>query len=242
MAGLVAAVPAFCMASTLDDAEAWRCKNSFSADHQQDFEFLRSFGSFHKGVIFVLLLALCSVFCASFGGDNKLRFRTFWGRHVAFFRLAPAFAIVTWGIVLYFIHWEPRESARGEQFSLFRCFLPSGRYCSPGSITMCRRRSIPIVTIFLVYFCFINLFDLNDHHLVTLKPIGAAGRTRPRIGRTPQSRPGSASNAIRDWVTMRGSNRPIYVIAAQGGGIYASYHAALVLAHMTSPTYDVWRR
>jgi hypothetical protein len=41
------------------------------------------------------------------------------------------------------------------------------------------------------------------------------------------------------WLKDRDPQRPIYVIAAQGGGIYAAYHAALVLAELTGPKYQI---
>ncbi|MEQ1577766.1 MAG: hypothetical protein ABL894_08940 [Hyphomicrobium sp.] len=93
------------------------------------------------------------------------------------------------------------------------------------------RSQLPIIgTLFVAAFVWAHL-DLNDNHRV--RTIDAASiASRPSI--LPQ-----ASEAFLQWIETRqdkpkfknaGRKYPVYVVAAQGGGIYAAHHTATFLA------------
>jgi len=90
------------------------------------------------------------------------------------------------------------------------------------------RSGIPLVGLLLVYVAVISYWELNDNHRAfTLKKTIA----RTRGPDLPQLR-----DEFRAWLGSRSdtaffgeSRYPVYIVAVQGGGIYAAYHAASVL-------------
>jgi hypothetical protein len=87
-----------------------------------------------------------------------------------------------------------------------------------------RRIGIPIVTSLVVAAIVFSAFDLNDNHQV-----------RTVVDPAPPAR-STVREQLRAWLKGRtdlpkfaGKKYPIYIVAAQGGGIYAAYHAATFL-------------
>jgi len=85
----------------------------------------------------------------------------------------------------------------------------------------------PFISTLVCAVIVFSLFDLNDNHKV---------RTSTVLHQSEQPR-SDAQSAFKLWINSRGDfnsyshNRyPIYVVAAQGGGIYAAAHAAGFLA------------
>ncbi len=72
-----------------------------------------------------------------------------------------------------------------------------------------------------------SLFDLNDNHEI---------RRKSGVNYAPLP---MASAEISNWLAarkdlrnFRGRKFPVYIVAAQGGGMYAAYHAAITLARL----------
>lgn len=105
--------------------------------------------------------------------------------------------------------------------------------CVHASLVTIRDR-IPYIPLCLLFILLLSYLDLNDNH-----------HLRPLVTQTPsqdsllQVRP-TAKVAFQDWLRQRGlgsadgvrSTYPVFVVTAQGGGIYAAYNAAVFLARM----------
>jgi hypothetical protein len=88
-----------------------------------------------------------------------------------------------------------------------------------------RRRGLPLsICILLAAFLFAAL-DLNDGNRVRSLP-GRSAAARLNI----QDQFRTWMQTRTDFATYDGRKYPIYLVAAQGGGIYAAYHAASFLA------------
>lgn len=89
------------------------------------------------------------------------------------------------------------------------------------------KRGIPLVGFIVAYVVVISWFGLNDSHRVFTYPAALTNKevvrsANPRLEemfvRWYETRPDLAAFAERPY--------PVYVVAAQGGGIYAAYHTA----------------
>ncbi|MGY4167533.1 hypothetical protein [Bradyrhizobium sp. USDA 4529] len=92
-----------------------------------------------------------------------------------------------------------------------------------GSIS--RTRRIPIIICIVVAAILFSAFDLNDDHRIRsldAKVTSTRANVRAEFKTWLKSR--------TDLPAYSGKKYPIYLIAAQGGGIYAAYHAASFLA------------
>jgi hypothetical protein len=91
-----------------------------------------------------------------------------------------------------------------------------------------QQTKIPGITLLIGLVIFSSLFNLNDNH-----------RFRQFSRSEPQKLP-TLDASFRQWLASRrdrdqfsGRPYPVYIIAAQGGGIYAAYHSATALAKLT---------
>ena len=98
------------------------------------------------------------------------------------------------------------------------------------------KHRFPIIPLLLIYAAIIAYFDLNDDHFV-----------RETKFPTSQSKRLSGDEAFLSWLdrhisasarglTVSGASAgepfPVFIVAAQGGGIYAAYNAAVFLSRM----------
>ena len=112
---------------------------------------------------------------------------------------------------------------------LFLCFL---LFAIAQLHTWGRRLNIPLIAIVLLYAFFISWFDWNDNHAIRI--IQTEGYDRAAHT--------TLGDAFKKWWKERedkdqdkfqGQKRyPVYIVAAQGGGIYAADHVAEFLAGM----------
>ena len=96
------------------------------------------------------------------------------------------------------------------------------------------RHGVPYLTIIVGLVLVISAFDLNDNHTLYRQA------AKPADASVISSKLPGAEEAFRDWFDNRpgpdrlryettGRRYPVYVVAAEGGGIYAAFHAASVL-------------
>jgi predicted chitinase len=104
------------------------------------------------------------------------------------------------------------------------------------------RTRIPLIPIVLMTVLVISYFDRNDDHLIRTLPVEVASADEampPRV---------LAGDAFLSWLRQRGLEPskpsgghpfPVFVVTAQGGGIYAAYNAAVFLSRMQDlcPTF-----
>ncbi|MEM9724360.1 MAG: hypothetical protein AAF909_02725 [Pseudomonadota bacterium] len=125
------------------------------------------------------------------------------------------------------------------------------------------RFAIPALSILLGMLLLWSFLDLNDNHFIREIEVaqaapdaqvqdGAAVQTAPQAPADAMvalvRAPYTAKNAFDDWLENRANRQayidagkpyPVYVIAAQGGGLYAAYQSALYLAKLQDacPTF-----
>ncbi|MEQ1578062.1 MAG: hypothetical protein ABL894_10445 [Hyphomicrobium sp.] len=94
-----------------------------------------------------------------------------------------------------------------------------------------REHRWPLIAVPLALAVGFSIFDLNDNHEVRRITTNAAAKERPK--RAP-----FADDEFLSWYENRPDlaqttgDYPVYIVAAQGGGIYAAYQAAIFLARM----------
>lgn len=119
-------------------------------------------------------------------------------------------------------------------FGMLAVFMASIVGMTAHLTVLSREHRWPLVALPLSLAFGFSLFDLNDNHEVRRLPpseITAPQATRPE--RAPH-----ADEEFLAWLERRPNlaswvgTYPVYVIAAQGGGIYAAYHTAIFLARM----------
>lgn len=160
-------------------------------------------------------------------------------------------------LLMYLIAWRTRNFEQSLPVFLFVLFINFLLFvaASNGSLSIRAIGPITVLASFLIVFVtlfshisqgkfpfnigfllilvfFVSLFDLNDNHRLRM--------LQPEIsGSLP-----SIEKSITDWVESEARKReilefkdnrkqyPIYVVSAQGGGIFAAYHAAATLSRM----------
>jgi hypothetical protein len=94
-----------------------------------------------------------------------------------------------------------------------------------------REHRWPLVAVPLALAILFSMLDLNDNHRIRLI---AAEQGQPQ----PAKRPPLAEEEFVTWYNAHSASvqtageYPVYVVAAQGGGIYAAYQTAIFLARM----------
>lgn len=108
------------------------------------------------------------------------------------------------------------------------------------------RFALPIIAVMLVAVAVLAAFDLNDNHFLREREPGAA-EIEQRLALKREAEmlgppiPITIESSFREWYAARadraayraaGKKYPVYVVAAQGGGVYAAYQSAVFLARM----------
>ncbi len=120
-------------------------------------------------------------------------------------------------------------------FTIICFFLLSLAYLFAASTRVYDRIGIPVITLLLTCALVFAFFDWNNNHRIQLETYKEDPETRPKdlyeafldwYGQRPEAR----TRLYRD--NPAASTYPVYIVAAQGGGIYASNLAALTLARL----------
>lgn len=134
-------------------------------------------------------------------------------------------------LLIAFSCWSVRTAQALGSVALFALFLAAVTLAA-GWIEMRSRVSgIPILGLLILWAIALAAVGINDNHQIrsAYKARGSEQSGTPRM---------TASAAFAEWYRSRpkkayhdrGLRFPVYVVAAQGGGIYAAYHAATFLA------------
>jgi hypothetical protein len=99
------------------------------------------------------------------------------------------------------------------------------------------KHRVPYLTLLLLFAVALSFLNLNDNH-----HIDTAGSGTPPKSSSGREQPPALKEQFKAWFKARkeeddafkalGRPYPIYVVAAQGGGIYAALHAATVLGRV----------
>ena len=141
--------------------------------------------------------------------------------------MVVATAAVVAALLLFLV--PPWVATKGGPVLMFCIFAGSAAIVLSALSLLSDRSGIPLVGTLIAYVAVISYFELNDNHRAfTIKaasvPAHAAGL--PKL-----------EDEFRLWLKERNDRvasndrrYPVYIVAVQGGGIYAAYHAASVLA------------
>ncbi len=141
---------------------------------------------------------------------------------------AVAIAALTLG---YLMNLVPIATNLGV-FGLLAIFTLSITVAITHLSVLTMRDNLPYIPALLVYALAISAFDANDNHMVRAVP---AERSAKQLawGMSP-----TAEWHFETWFRSRPDladypdGYPVYVVAAQGGGIYAAYQTAIFLARL----------
>ncbi len=119
--------------------------------------------------------------------------------------------------------------------SIFSLFIALLAFVLAHVTYLADKSGVPIVSLTLLYVATLSLFSLNDNHAI--REVGGKPITRA----VPVDRLDAPDVEAKftEWFASRadrhrfvGKTYPVYVIAAQGGGIYAAYHSAMFLSRL----------
>ena len=183
----------------------------------------------HLAVLAVLLVLYFAATPALFAAASKMRSGAGRGRRMRL-KLLLVLLIAYAACVIAVVEFDFRFSS---SFSFILILIFSILLFASASIlsfwTIVYR--FPIVPVILGVAVFFAYSDLNDNHLVEPASAVRAGATAPPIARAGQDfRTWLANRPDRD--AYKDGAYPVYIVAAQGGGIYAAYQTALFLARM----------
>jgi predicted acylesterase/phospholipase RssA len=113
--------------------------------------------------------------------------------------------------------------------AIFNLFVIGIAFFATALTNLYDTTKVPGLSCLVVMALVATAFDLNDNHEIRALP-------QQRLPLIPPSKivlePWLASRPDRAFFESRGQPYPIYIVAAQGGGIYAALHASLTLARM----------
>lgn len=103
--------------------------------------------------------------------------------------------------------------------------------------------SFPLLSLLIITFYFVNMNRVNDNHMVRLFSTGEPWPGQATKDDEANHSLASLEDALATWLSQRrdeiitftesgGKEKkyPVYVVSAQGGGIFAAYHSAKSLA------------
>jgi hypothetical protein len=146
------------------------------------------------------------------------------------------FYVVNFGLVIAFsalfvgeISEYGRIATTLGGFTIFNLFIICFTFFLCVLTNIYDRTHFPALSLLVGCAVLSTAFDLNDNHGIrTLK--------KDAFLPLPSSYSGFeqwlASRADKDFFKAKGEDYPVYIVAAQGGGLYAAQHAALTLARM----------
>lgn len=189
-----------------------------------------AYGSFGGGVLhlYVLLLAGALLIALWRRGDQPPRPRAYWVTFAGLVVAAAMLPLVVQALPISGVLLPRLLGAIAILFLASSIFLVFGSTFFAFGV----QTGIPLVSLLLVTTLVLNVFRINDNHALRILP--------SRSDAVPSALP-TLSQRFAAWIDEperaqllkeRPADRPfpIYVVSAQGGGVYAAYHAAKALA------------
>lgn len=94
------------------------------------------------------------------------------------------------------------------------------------------KSGLPILSGLMLYAVLLSAFSLNDNHRLLNSPVATVAVPQPSREISSHFKTWLESRPDRAKFSDKGARYPVYIVAAQGGGIYAAYHTALALASL----------
>ena len=113
-------------------------------------------------------------------------------------------------------------------FAIFNLFVICLAFFLSFTTNLYDRTKFPALSLLIVIALLSTAFDLNDNH--EIRTIKRAFLPLPSS--TAGFKAWLDSRPDRDYFKSRGEPYPVYIVAAEGGGLYAAQHAAMTLGRM----------
>jgi hypothetical protein len=188
----------------------------------------------------IAVVLLTAPFCFyALERKSNLRVQTFQTRQTALLLVAPVFAVATWIFIWSSLTGSPpllKPLEGGTVFFVLVFFVILTIVISCLS-SLLNYISWPAFALaFVAYYAWLCASNNNDHHFIT------GNRLALDIPADDSQTPNQSSldQRFQAWLDQRRiKSRPVYIIAAQGGGIYAAYHAASTIVKLVGPEYNL---
>lgn len=151
--------------------------------------------------------------------------------HLCSTRFIGAVLLVMFGLTLAYVLWPLALPRFFGVFGILATFVLCGAAFALYFSLLTLRYRFPFMPLILAIAFGLSIFDFNDNHQVRLLQPG------PGVPPPPETRP-TAWEEFKLWYESRPDRAayddeyPVYVVTAQGGGIYAAYQTALFLARL----------
>lgn len=113
-------------------------------------------------------------------------------------------------------------------FTILNLFIICLAFFSSALTNVYDRTKFPALSLLVVTALLSTGFDLNDNHVIRT----SKQEFLPLPNAAKSFRIWLETRPDRDYFRARGQPYPVYIVAAEGGGMYAAQHAALTLARM----------
>jgi hypothetical protein len=227
--GLTALTPALSIVAAICSARA-TFRNGDAAT-------LATLSSFRLHYSIVALAAAFAIMCfcySAFKLHGLIRIQTFRVRRIVLHQIGPIFAAAVWFTTFRSLVSHPETSTGGNTIFFVLLFFIAWTILFCFVYCFFNRRGWPLFLPFFLCYLGLCVRDLNDHHFVSQVEVTVE---------SPSDRDFSFAETLdfsaEAWVRGRDPNRKIYIIAAQGGGIYSAYHAASVIAELIGPEHNL---
>lgn len=200
------------------------------------------------GTVYVAAVSFTiSVYYLLFGTTRlTLQHRTAWLRRIILFRMAPVVAIGHFGVVIYWLFQHETRTIELGTFYFFIQFCTGWLVLFSLAIRSADRYRFPIISVFIMYWLAISYKAMNEHHIIA--EMGIVTRLVDSSNNFSSADAVPAGRAYMNmWlmeritpsITSGQTALTAYVVAAQGGGMYAADHAAQVLSQLSaeSPSF-----
>ena len=181
-------------------------------------------------LIITLLAALGLLYYHILKISSRVHGATHRIRHIICFIVAPLLAVGHWLIVVYWLNKRGDRIVDLGTFYFTFQFFASWVVLFATLSLKADRRNVPLITLFMFFWFAANAWPWNDHH-----------RVSPSVIRDTAQLTQSQVNSSIDWwlerrfnlALARGETQPkIYLVTAQGGGLYAALTSSLLLAKL----------
>lgn len=182
--------------------------------------------------IFFLQMFLATFSNPQFFSPNLL----YRARNFLLFRLLPGVAVGLWAATVWNLSIAPQLVQEVGAIFYLITFFSIWLVLFTTATRWANVVPVPIITLFLLAWFGINWLEWNKHNDVAIVGSGPPDLFLSEDARKEAALPPEVSS-VQDWISerVREADRlghhdfHVYVVAAQGGGLYAAYHAAQVL-------------
>jgi hypothetical protein len=127
-------------------------------------------------------------------------------------------AFVTWPVVL---------PQRLGSLAIAFIFIIALLFFLELSVQCCDRFRVPLISVFIILWVAFGLLNINDSHVVAFH-----NQKANLASQTDAFKAWYRGRADKDYYEARHQPYPVFIVTAEGGGLYAAHHAAIYLSRL----------